>query len=90
MSTSPTTRSALEVALGFIGALLILPLVVNVFLGLVRSVFRFRTTRRLLGEVAVAGLVGLLSNEGVLDRLFGRKGEVGDGLFKPEVRTQDG
>ena len=84
-SDHPTTRSLLEVALGFIGALLILPLLFRVIGGIVSGLFRFGATRRLIGEAVFAGLTALLTREGVLDRLFGQKGETGDGLLKPHV-----
>lgn len=88
MATSnAATRSLLEVALGFLGALLIVPLLfttVKLLLSTVTTVigglFRFRTTRRLLGDLAVAGASALLTRKGVLDTVFGRKGE-GGGLL---------
>ncbi|MEO0557981.1 MAG: hypothetical protein AAF170_07340 [Bacteroidota bacterium] len=94
MSTSPnaTTRSLLEIALGFLGALLIVPLLFKILLsvgrgliGLIGGLFRFRTTRRLMGDVVFAGLTALLTQEKVLDVLFGRKGKTGDGLLKPRT-----
>ena len=89
MATSnAATRSLLEVALGFLGALLIVPLaftLLRVAFGTVTSVvgglFRFRTTRRLLGDVAVAGVTALLTRKDVLDTIFGRRGESGSGLL---------
>ncbi|MEM1056702.1 MAG: hypothetical protein AAGI52_14365 [Bacteroidota bacterium] len=86
-SPSTTTRSLLEVALGFLGALLIVPLLFKLVGGLFKSVFRFRTTRRLLLDVALAGATALLTRPEVLDTLFGEKGKVGDGLLKPGPRT---
>ncbi len=87
MASSASTRSLLEVALGFAGALLIVPLLLKSVTGLVRTVFRFSTTRRLLGDIAIAGLSSLLLREGVLDSLFGRRGKRGDGLLKPRVEA---
>lgn len=84
-SPNATTRSLLEVTLGFLGALLIVPLVLKTAVGLVRAVFRLGTTRRLIGDLVVAGLTALLTREDVLDKLFGRKGRVGDGVLKPPV-----
>ena len=81
--TSATTRSLLEVVLGFLGALLIVPLLFKTVVGLVRGVFRLGTTKRLIGDVVVAGLTALLTREDVLDSLFGKKGRRGDGLLKP-------
>lgn len=85
MASSASTRSLLEVALGFVGALLIVPLLLRSVTGLVRTVFRFSTTRRLVGDLVVAGLSSLLLRENVLDSLFGRRGQKGDGLLKPRV-----
>lgn len=83
--THTTTRSLLEVALGFLGAVLIVPLLFKTVSALFKGVFRFGTTRRLVGDVVVAGLSTLLLREDVLDMLFGRKGRKGDGLLKPHV-----
>lgn len=83
--SNATTRSLLEVTLGFLGALLVVPLLFKVLSGLVKGVFRLGTTRRLVGDVVVAGLTALLTREDVLDTLFGRKGKTGDGLLKPPV-----
>jgi hypothetical protein len=76
-----TSRSLLEVALGFIGVLLVLPLLFRAVTG----IFRLGIVRKLLGEAIFAGLTVLLTKEGVLDRLFGQKGETGDALLKPRV-----
>lgn len=84
-SSNATTRSLLEVTLGFLGALLIVPLLFKTVSGLVRGVFRMGTTRRILGDLVVAGLTALLTREDVLDTLFGKKGKTGDGLLKPPV-----
>ena len=91
-SSNASTRSLLEVALGFLGALLVIPLLFKVAFGLVGgvfklagSLFRFRTTRRLIGDAVIAGLTALLTREDVLDTLFGRKGRKGDGLLKPKA-----
>ena len=94
MSSTPnaTTRSLLEIALGFLGALLVVPLLIKLAIGLGRGLigvvgglFKFRTTRRLIGDVVFAGLTALLTREDVLDTLFGRKGKKGDGLLKPKA-----
>lgn len=84
--SNPTTRSLLEVALGFLGAILIVPLLLKTISVLLRGIFRLGTTRRLIGDVVVAGVTALLTREEVLDTLFGRKGRKGDGLLKPPVR----
>jgi hypothetical protein len=87
MATSATTRSLLEVTLGFVGALLIIPLVFKLAGGLVKGVFkgvfRFGVTRRLLADVAFAGVTALLTRTDVLDALFGRKGQK-DALLKTD------
>ena len=83
--TTSSSRSLLEVALGFLGAMLIVPLLFKTVTGVVKGVLRMGTTRKLAGEVVVAGLTALLTREDVLDKLFGRKGQTGDGLLKPPV-----
>lgn len=81
---NPATRSLLEVALGFLGAILIVPLAFTLIkatlkatAALVGGLFRIRTTRRLLGDLAVAGVTALLTRKDVLDTVFGRRGEGG-------------
>ena len=89
-SSNPATRSLLEVALGFLGAILIVPLLFGVAKATVRTLlavetglFRMRTTRRLLGDLAVAGASSLLLRPDVLDKIFGRR----DGQAQlPEAR----
>ena len=81
MATSnASTRSLLEVALGFLGAILIVPLVFTALklafkttTAVVGGLFRMRTTRRLLGDLAVAGVTALLTRNDVLDTIFGRR-----------------
>jgi len=85
---SSSTRSLLEVVLGFLGALLIVPLLFKTVSGLVRSIFRFGTTRRLIGDLVVTGLTALLTREDVLDTVFGKKGQTGDGLLKPPTQRR--
>ena len=75
---STATRSVLEITLGFLGAILIVPLVFKLTKGLVfgtfKTIFRFGVTKRLLADVAFAGATALLTRTDVLDALFGRKG----------------
>jgi hypothetical protein len=78
---STTSRSLLEVVLGFVGVLLVLPLLFRLLAGL----FRLGIVRKLLGEAIFVGLTALLTKEGVLDRLFGQPGEPGSGVLKPNV-----
>ena len=92
---STTTRSLLEVALGFLGALLIVPLLfktVGVAFkmagGMFKGVFRFGVTRRLLADAAFAGVTALLTRTEVLDTLFGQKGQIGDGVLKPDAKKK--
>jgi hypothetical protein len=81
MATSnASTRSLLEVALGFLGAILIVPLAFTAVkvafktvTAVVGGLFRMRTTRRLLGDLAVAGVTALLTRGDVLDTIFGRR-----------------
>ena len=89
-SSNPATRSLLEVALGFLGAILIVPFVFGVLkttirtvLAVVTGLFRLRTTRRLIGDLAVAGASSLLLRPDVLDKIFGRRD--GQGQL-PEAR----
>jgi hypothetical protein len=83
-SSNPATRSLLEVALGFLGAILIVPLLFGVakttirtVLAVVTGVFRLRTTRRLLGDLVVAGASSLLLRPDVLDKIFGSRDSQG-------------
>lgn len=85
ITENATTRSIVEVVLGFVGALLILPLLFRVVSGVFSGLFRLSFIRKLTGEVIFVGLTALLTHEGVLNKLFGKKGEKGDGLLKPRV-----
>lgn len=78
---SGPSRSLLEVALGFIGTIIIVPLLFK----FVFSLFKLSIVRRLIGEIFLVGLTATLTNEGVLNRLFGSPGKKGDGLLKPNV-----
>ncbi|OZC02927.1 hypothetical protein [Rubricoccus marinus] len=72
---STATRSLLEVTLGFLGAILIIPLLFKTVKGVLKTVFRLGVTKRLLADVAFAGVTALLTRTDVLDTLFGRKGD---------------
>ena len=74
----------LETLVAFFGALLIVPLVVKVVLGVVKGLFRLKIVRTLLLESILVGLTALLTKEGTLDKLFGQPGRRGDGALKPE------
>lgn len=80
---SAATRSLLEVALGFLGAILIIPLLFKIVFGTIRGLLRLGTTRRLIGDLVIAGVTALLTRDDVLDTLFGKKGQRGDGVLKP-------
>ncbi len=82
---SSSTRSLLEVTLGFLGALLIVPLLFKTVSGLFKGLFRLGVTKKLIGEAVFAGVTALLTRQDVLDKVFGRKGQTGDGLLKPPV-----
>jgi hypothetical protein len=84
--SNSSARSLIEISLGFLGALLVVPLLFKTVSLLFRGLFKFGTTRRLIGDVVIAGLTALLTREDVLDSLFGKKGRKGDGLLKPPVR----
>lgn len=85
LADKATTRSLLEVVLGFAGAMLILPILFRVVAGVFSGLFKLNFIRKLTGEAIFVGLMALLTHEGVLDKLFGKKGEKGDGLLKPHV-----
>ena len=72
-------RPLLEVGAGFIAALLVIPLAFKVLGGL----FRLSIVRKLIGEALLIGLTTALTNEGTLDKLFGKPGRRGDGALKP-------
>lgn len=67
----PAARPLLEILLGFVGALLVVPILLRTVSGLFRSSF----VRRLFTEALVVGATTLLTKEGALDKLFGAKGE---------------
>lgn len=81
LTDNTTTRSLFEVALGFVGVLLVLPLLFRVLSG----IFRLGIVRKLIGEAVFVGITALLTKEGVLDKLFGQKGEAGSGFLKSDV-----
>lgn len=81
LAKNETTRSLMEIALGFVGVLLIVPVVFTTLKGL----FRLRFVRKLTGEALFVGFTALLTHKGFLDAVFGEKGAIGDGLLKPHV-----
>ncbi len=83
---STATRSLLEVTLGFLGAVLIVPLLFKTVKGVFKTVFKLGVTRRLLADVAFAGVTALLTRTDVLDSIFGRKGGK-DALLKNDPKS---
>ena len=73
-------RPLFEILLGFVGAILVIPLLWRVVTGLLSSGF----VRKILVEALLVGATSLLTKEGTLDRLFGPKGET-QGLLKSET-----
>ena len=84
-SRSGVGNATVETLVAFLGALLIVPLVIKVVLGIVKGVFRLRIVRTLLLESILVGLTTLLTKEGTLDKLFGQEGRRGDGILKPDT-----
>ncbi|MDX1438372.1 MAG: hypothetical protein R3284_00575 [Rubricoccaceae bacterium] len=78
---SPIARSLLEVAIGFVGVLLILPALFQTL----RTLFKLTFVKKLVGEMIFVGFTALLAHEGVLNLIFGEKGKLGAGLLKPKV-----
>jgi hypothetical protein len=79
-SDDTSARPLLEVLLGFVGALLVIPLLFR----LVSGFFRSGLLRRLLTDAVLVGATTLLTRDDVLDRVFGRKGEGGTALLKSD------
>ena len=84
-SRSGVGNATFETLVAFLGALLIVPLVIKVVLGVVKGLFRLRIVRTLLLESVLVGLTTLLTKEGTLDKLFGQEGRRGDGILKPDT-----
>ncbi len=87
---NPAARSFVEIGLGFLGAILVVPLLFKVVFtavpllfratfGVVFGAFRLLGGPKLLAEAALVGATTLLTRDDVLDRVFGRKDE-GAGL----------
>lgn len=69
LSDDAAARPLLEVLLGFVGALLVIPLVFRVLSGTLRS----GLFRRLLTEAVLVGGATLLTRDDVVDKVFGGK-----------------
>jgi hypothetical protein len=78
---SSTGKAAGETILAFLAALLVIPLLFKT----VGALFRLGFVRKLLAETAIVGATALLTNDDVLNKVFGQKGQRGDGLIKPDV-----
>ena len=85
-SRSGVGSFTVETLVAFLGALLVIPLLIKVVLGVVKGLFRLKIVRTLLIESILVGLTALLTKPGTLDKLFGQKGQIGDGAFKPDAR----
>ena len=84
-SKSPIAGFTLETLIAFAGALLVFPLLIKSVLGITKGLFRLGFVRKLIFESALIGVTTLLTKPEVLDKLFGQRGEQGDGLLKPDV-----
>jgi hypothetical protein len=73
MSTfrDPVKNFTFETVVAFVGALLVLPLLIKVLVGTLRTLFRMGFVRRLLFDSVVVGATALLTRDDVLDRIFG-------------------
>jgi hypothetical protein len=69
LTQDAAARPLLEVILGFVGALLVIPLILRVLGGLMRT----GLFRRLLTEAVLVGGATLLTRDEVVDRIFGRR-----------------
>jgi hypothetical protein len=69
LTEDAAARPLLEVLLGFVGALLVIPLILRILGGLMRT----GLFRRLLTEAVMVGGATLLTREEVIDRIFGRE-----------------
>ncbi len=67
LTDDAAARPLLEIVLGFVGALLVIPLIFRVLGGLMRT----GLFRRLLTEAVLVGGATLLTREEVVDRVFG-------------------
>jgi hypothetical protein len=71
LTDDAAARPLLEIVLGFVGALLVIPLIFRVLGGLMRT----GLFRRLLTEALMVGGATLLTRDDVVDKIFGRAGE---------------
>ena len=70
LTDDAATRPLFEIILGFVGALLVIPLIFRVLGGFMRT----GLFRRLLTEAIMVGGATLLTRDEVVDRVFGRTG----------------
>ena len=84
MSTKPVRTAAVNSVIGVLGAAILIPRTLKLGGALVKGVgkglgkafvglFKFSTGRKLVGELVLAGLTALLTNEKVRDKLFGKR-----------------
>lgn len=83
----PVANFTVETLVAFIGALLVLPLLIKLILGAFKSMFRLRFIRRLLFDSIVVGATALLTREEVLDRIFGPRGNGAVRSEEPQKRN---
>jgi hypothetical protein len=84
-SRSGVGSFTIETLVAFFAALLVVPLLIKLVLGVVKGLFRLKIVRTLLIESILVGLTTLLTKPGTLDKLFGQKGRIGDGALKPDA-----
>lgn len=77
-------QSLFEIVVGFVGVLLILPALFSVLKGL----FRLSFIRKLTGEALFVGFTVLLTHDGILNALFGKKGDDSAGLLKSHTDVE--
>jgi hypothetical protein len=83
---NPISNFTFETLVAFIGALLVLPLLIKVVLGTLRGLLRMSVVRRLLFDSMIVGATALLTREEVLDKLFGPRN--GQATERRHVETQ--
>jgi len=72
---NPVANFTVETVVAFIGAVLVLPLLLKLIFGTIKSLFRLGFVRRLLVDSMVVGATALLTRSDVLDKLFGPRND---------------
>jgi len=80
----PVKNFTFETVIAFMGALLVIPLVIKFLTAMLRGLFKLAFFRRLLVDTAIVGATALLTREDVLDRIFGRRN--GHSVPQPQRR----